>query len=88
LKRTNLLSKISLATTTDLSKPKTSSSYKEQIQFSAKHLNQFCYDYQELIQLSIKLNGQYNNNTKLKEKGQEQQDTVNYTGSPFLKGYV
>ena len=31
---------------------------------------------------------QCKNNTELKEKGQEQQNTVNYTGSPFLKGYV
>jgi len=83
-----LLTKVSFATIADLSEPKLSSRYKEQIQFLAKHLNQFCQDYQELIQLSIKLNGQWKNNTKLKEKGQEQQNTVNYTGLPFLKGYV
>jgi len=60
-----------LATTADLSDPTTSSSYKEQIQFSTKNLNQFHQDYQELIQLLIKLNRQCKNNTELKEKGQE-----------------
>jgi len=63
-----------------------SSSYKEQIQYTAKNLNQFYQDCQKLIQSLIKLNVQCKNNTKLKEKGQEQENTVNYTGSPFLKG--
>jgi len=63
LKRNDLLSKISLATTTDLSEPTTSSSYNEQIQFSAKNLNKFYQDYQKFIQLSIKLNVQCKNNT-------------------------
>ena len=63
LKRINLLSKISLATTADLSEPTTSSSYNEQIQFSVKNLNQFYQGYHELIQLSIKFNVQCKNNT-------------------------